>query len=374
MSGYRAPASPPPRPPIPAPVEGPYPHLSGLVSALGGAHLGAPSALVDVGELRVALDLYLDSGTVTALDVQVLAGPFPAASFRAETDADRDAKARGIAIEPQLGAPAFDDEVYVDSDEEGRTFARLLGEGARDALRALVRAGATVELGAAGVSARFDLPDQANWSARAVAELLPRLEQLLELARTPPIAWSPRTVVRRGKALLILGWLSLLPSAGACFFALDAWTTSWELPALAATLGALLAFAARPLAAQLVAGDAGSLGRYRALVGLAFLALPVASMALALSVNGALDPGPAVERHGRIVTIAGYDDETKSTSVEVLFDDDARATLHFRDRDHALQPGNPVVQTRHPGRLGFPWDDDGRATSGVFVPTKPAAK
>jgi hypothetical protein len=365
MIGYRAPAIRPARPPIPPPVEGPYPQLSPIVTALGGEHRGAPSAMVDVGDLRVVLDLYINSGTVTGLDVQVLAGPFPEARFRAETDADRAAKSRGIAVEPQVGTPSFDDEVYVDSDEEGRTFARLLGENAREALRSLVRAGLTVHLGREGVTTRLDMPDASSWSARASTELLPRIELLLELARTPPIEWTPRTLARRGKVLVILGWLALLPVALACLVATSRWTPGWELPALAAAIGVLVAFLSRPIAARLVSGDAGSLGRYRSLVALAFIQAPVVCVALALTLNGALDAGPIVERRGRIAAIENHDEGT--TRVEVLFDDGERGTRHFGDADRALQPGNPVVEQTHGGWLGFRWRGTAFATSGVFV-------
>ena len=356
------------RPRLPPPESGAYPHLGPIAASFGVEHLGALRVVLDVGEheetRRVQLDLHLDSGTVRGVDVQVDGGPFPDLELRREVAADREGKARAIASEPQLGDPEFDAKVYVDSDVDGAALRRAFDEDVRAAIVELVSAGVVVRMGPDGVRARLDAPhaaDAREWSPRAMR---PKLDALLAIGRTKAFAAGGSRRHRPGNGLVALASAALLPASGAMLFALDAWTPSYELPLLGALGGAFGGWLLRPAIERAVRGDAGSYRRYRILVALSLALGACAGIAIAVTVNGALD-GARVELHGRVVAIDEHDAEEGKTSVEIELDDGERGRRDYDDRKSELAVGNPVVERWGRGRLGFRWRESSRATSGA---------
>lgn len=286
------------------------------------------------------------------------AAEMPRIVLRAEDALDRGGKAVGLNRELQLGDPAFDAAVYVESEAPDALVARVLVEpAARAAAVALVRGPAReVQLGEGRVTARLSA---AQLAETTVAEaLLTSLRGLAAAMAVPKDMPTRGELVRRRSVghifVIAFAWLVTL---GLAVLLRPPPVLAWGPVFAALGLGGLLWLVVLVPLGLVLRGAADSL-RWFTLSAAAFLlTTPFAGMKLALWANAALDRGPEVAVR---LPVQLVDRSETLVLVDVVGLEVGRASTRLAvpmDRVLGTLPKAPgsLILTKRPGALGWPW-------------------
>jgi len=278
---------------------------------------------------------------------------------RFENRRDRFGKRLGLNRETQLGDPAFDDRVYLECDAPEAAVASLLASPrSRAALLECLEAGTdSVTLERDG-----ELIVEMRSSSPPTAERFRRLLQSLGAAASALPQLRGRAPRRSAWLALVLGLGALLGTVLAIpLAALLNWL--WEPVDNDLFVAGLAAGAAvwalwLPIVFFAVRGRSTSLRDFAISTGPSLVGWPVASVALLLFVNGALDSSPPTP-HQRVVAHR-YTTKGKSTSYHVVLEPTAGGGRRYeltvpRATYGSLREGGQAVVTTHAGALGYEW-------------------
>ena len=359
-----------------------YDQLGGAARAFGLPPPGA-SLRFQLDGLAIAATLIIESGNVRGFTLEVTGPlPLPEIAFTRETPGDRRGKRLGISRELQTGDPAFDDAVYVDTDEpDSRIVPALASATVRGAVLELLARHERLETGLGGLrfastgGADHELePDGfrrlvATAHALVVGMTAARRAELdvpgyrgAHLQLDPP-PFRPFLTTRLQRVLSMAVVISLVGSV----VVLDGYCVQfcWRPIAASSLVGAGVltgAVAAILCVLPLAVAIRGRSSSYRRWVFLAwmFLLLGAAIGPAALAAVNAVGDGSPVVEH--IVPIAAIDrrsdDDGDTTTVHV------RATWRASDDDIVfdldgthpeLRQDSPWRVATRSGALGWEW-------------------
>jgi hypothetical protein len=345
---------------MPATASGVYSHLGRLAGALGVDHHGSPELHLDRDRVRIVVSLAVDSGRVKGVEVEVLAGPYPPLVLRAETEADRTAKRRGVSRELQMDDAVFDARVYVDSDASDDALRTMLESGdVRAAAVALIDAGCRgIAFSARGIAMAFDGDGDPGASAFEPGRLRAIVESARVLADTPRIA-VPLVAPSRGRRIGVLALAILLLGAGLASVPLAA--TRWDprpgwWVAAAGGAGLALWLVVRFFLGRALRGRSSSHTAYpelRMLVLLGCVELGAGGLTV---INGALGHDVHVI-HGRVESIESRDSDGDGPQVQaaIAWDDGTKSTESLDEKGGRVVPGDAVEMRVGEGALGLQW-------------------
>ena len=350
----------PPLAPMPAEQSGGYAHLGRLAAALGAPHHGSPELHLDRDRVRVVVSLSVDSGKVRALEVEVLAGPYPPVILRTETEADRKAKRRGVSRELQLDDAAFDARVYVDSDASDAVLRAMLeSREVRAATVALLDAGCReILFSAQGITLELAADRDPGAPAYEPVRLRGIVDAARALAEAPRIA-NPEVAPTRRRTIGITVFAGAVLVAGIATIALAAtrWDpcAGWWVPA-AGGAGVALWLVVRRVVRRVLRGRSSSHTAYleaRMFIFLGCLELGAGGLTV---INGALGHG-VHDLHGRVESIESRDGDGDDAEVEakIAWGDGTNSTESIRVKDGPVGVGSVVMMRVGEGALGLRW-------------------
>jgi hypothetical protein len=352
------------------PKRGPFQELDGVARALEVPYRGAPelSARVNGTPVRLSLvsreheGLGRTTHRVVALELELGlesptdAPPSLSLDLRPETALDRNAKARGLARELELGDPAFDDHVWVGGTVPDAEAKRLLERPkTREAVRELLE-GECVRVRVTGdaVTVRW----LCSGGVVDTGAVLDGLERALEVAR----AGGPRgqPAPQHGEWVPGLAMFVFLASVGYSWFVFSDTSPAPWLPLLGVAGGALCGLALRGPIARLVRGDAESRPRYAFASLLAAVGLGLFGGVFVTHLNAALDDAPSETLNGHVASVSRLN--SSQAVVEVAWADGTTSRHLLHDRPIGLRrsnftEGDSVRLVRHPGALGAAWEE-----------------
>lgn len=218
----------------------------------------------------------------------------PRIVLRREEPLDRGGKALGINREVQLGEPAFDAAIYIETEAPEAAVRRALASPvAREAAAALVRGPAgEVELGEGRVALRLDAAALAAEPA-ALLGVLERVADLGGALAVPGDMPSRAELVQRRSVghifVVAFAWLVTLVLA---VMLRPPVVLTWGAIAGALGLGLGLWLLVCGGLALVLRGGADSMRWVLLSAGAFLMTTPFAGMKLALLANAGLDPGP----------------------------------------------------------------------------------
>jgi hypothetical protein len=330
--------------------KGPYKEFAPYARFRSVPYAGAIGlSILDEGR-TIRLSYSLNSGTINGYDVSVPIAPTPVILLRPETSTDKEGKARGINREVQVGDSTFDDRVYIESDAEDQAILRALPDEVRSAVLRLFEKGASSVL--LGLHrAQFNVPTADRRNIFDPQHMEAVIAATRALARIPAI--SPHAVVPNtgGNGTVLLSVLFSFAAVPLMIAALVVWPLcSIGLPFLAALVGFTAWWLSRSTFARSTAGHSRSYRRYLTSLGFTFFAFPAAAIAIAVTMNGALDHAAERVRSGKITNVSSDDD---GTTIDVRWDDgSSTSTSHFSGVPKA---GLRVTGHFHPGALAAEW-------------------
>ncbi|MFO0686315.1 MAG: hypothetical protein U0234_29905 [Sandaracinus sp.] len=330
------------------------------IAARYGGRFAEGRAHAEIAGVRLRAQTLVSSGVSDTFLVTALVGPLPRLLLRHEVSSDRSAKRWRLVREVQLGDPAFDDRVFIDTRLPDDAARHLLGHG--DTRAAVLRALAVaheIRFDESGLEVHYvcgNDPDLGRASAvveaaAALARALPR--DAARFASDRP--WIDRLAVPAilGSVAGCVAFALVAAFADMAWAPVDGWT--------AGALGAAASMIAwLPLALVLVALVWGRSDALRAiplvLVLSAVFCAPL-GLALVLGLNGALDRAPARDYVLPVrASHAGESDGEPYVSATFADFRDPEGTITLRfEGDHAAGPGARVALRVHDGALGLPW-------------------
>jgi hypothetical protein len=345
VSGYRTPGV------VARPKVGPYKELAAIAAAFDVPHAGAPAIEIEFAGARIAIELSLNSGTVDGATFQVM-GRWPSVCLRKELDEDRESKARGITRELQTGDPAFDQQVFVESDEPDALLRRLLSDGKRRRAVITLLRHSSVTFGERGISIRvtegkiFD-PD---WVRTHVLTHLRAAAEGPPLSPTGAATPNERTV----EVLVIVAFGALLVAFVACVTI--PWTRERFVLALAGTAIGIVAFAPlRLLVLRGVRGHSRSQDQHvSASMSLMVLLVSVGAMA-PLLLNAVVDAERRPVR-GEVDMLVGTEDDGPGVLVRARWADGSDDLVMLPE---GTRIGDVVIGTQRRGLFGWTWTQRG---------------
>lgn len=285
-------------------------------------------------------------------------GALPRVTLRPEGAIDRSGKLLGVNHEVQLGDPAFDEAVYVDSDAPDAALRHMFAAPAARAAAAVLLGETCSEVILAGERLTARIPEAllADPHRPAVLTALDELTRLRDAVATPgePAAPPPARPVRH---ILVMAavWLVL---AGAAILLRPPPTLAWGPVWSALAIGLGLWLLACVALGWSLRGGADSMRWLLVGGGFYLLVTPFAGMKLALLANAHLDestPSPAIhtieplERSdGPIIKIVAVDLEPGDPTTHLSLPA-ARV-----DPDVAAGATRITLHTR-PGAFGWRW-------------------
>lgn len=312
-----------------------------LAAALGaevvwneGGKVRAPQSFTLAGPTPITVYPELADGDLVAVVLEV-AHPdtreLPRISLRREDALDRGAKALGINREVQLGDPAFDAEIYVESEAPDQTVQQALAAPAARAAATELLRGPTDELllGNGRITAHIAATLLAEPRGAALTASRAALVALGAALAVPKDIPSREALAgRRGfRHVVVIAGLWTLTLVLALLLRPPP-TLLWGPVWLALALGAVLWLLCCGLLAALLRGAADSLRWLLISAGFFLLVAPFAGMKLALLANAALDAPPSTHSH----------------PARVLERDDAHLLLEVE----GLRPGEPRTRVTVP--------------------------
>ncbi|APR77955.1 Hypothetical protein A7982_03302 [Minicystis rosea] len=312
--------------------------------------------------VRVACDgipcdvsIGINSGSVDGVYLTAATQGLPTVTLRHETLTEKHATREGITHEAQTGDKAFDDAVFVASDDADEdVLAALSVPAVRAAIRQLLTESDRVSLAPHGVSVHI------RWDVNGVFDP-DRIRARLNAVRV--IAGAPRSMAPRaatadvwgvGAAIAVVGGVILGPIiTGAAWTAFQ--PVSSRLGHLAVAVGLTLALLLQPLLKRKLRGRSDShtsllLGRAASVIVLTELCI-----SLAVFVNAAFDHSTA-SSHDLVIVSVSHDDEDHESKVVARGDAGLEEQeLQFNDRERLVAPGQHVILRVKRGALGFPW-------------------
>lgn len=319
----------------------------------------APQSFTIPGDPKLEVFPEIEEGDCTGALFQ-LERPglaLPRVTLRPEGTLDHTGKLLGVNREVQLGDPAFDNAVYVDTEAPDAAVQQMFAAPAARVAAAALLAEVCSEVIVAGarITARIPAELLAAPHRPAVRDALAELVRLRAALAAPTVADATTPPPRGVLHILVMAgvWLAL---AVVAMFVRSPPTLAWGPVWSALAIGAGLWIVCCVALAAALRGGADSM-RWL-LIGAAFFLLvaPFAGMRLALLANTALDEAPAtpqahevrtLEVHGPAVIkleVAGPDGESIALAIPQdrsdpgLTMDATRVTLHTR-----------------PGALGWRW-------------------
>ncbi|WAS98122.1 hypothetical protein [Nannocystis punicea] len=282
----------------------------------------------------------------------------PRIVLRAEGALERGAKAVGLSRELQLGDPAFDAAVYVESEAPEALVARVLADpAARAAAAALVRGPAgEVQLGEGRVTARLSAAQLEQ--PAAAHELVASLRALAAAMAVPKDMPTRGELVRRRAVGHIFGiafaWLLTL---GLAVLLRPPQVLAWGPVFGALGLGGLLWLLVCAPLGLVLRGAPDSLRWFALAAGAFLLTTPFAGMKLALWANAALDKGPEVAVRLPVTLV---DRSETLVLIDVVGLESGRTSTRLAvpmDRVFGTLPKAPgsLILTTGEGALGWPW-------------------
>lgn len=358
-----------------------YTQLDAAARAFGLPPPGACLGLRYQG-LVVTTTLKISSGSVIGFTLEAHAA-LPELELSVETEGDRRGKRLGISREIQTGDRAFDDRVYVDSDEPDARVARALASAeVRAAALELLATFGAVHTGPTGVTL------EARGEYRSLLEP-ERFERLLAAVHAlvsgiaaadregaasayrdaapvrAPVA-SPRRpfltsrlhrVLVVSPALSLLGTVVLLTS-----MAYSQWwrpVAGGSMVALGLAAGAALGALLVPVLALLIRGRSSSYRRFVFLAILLGATLVALGPGALVAINARADRSPAAEHVVPIDAVESKsDDDSKSTTVEVHAawrPSRERLTFDLDGEHPELRAGVRWHVVSRAGALGWEW-------------------
>lgn len=317
-----------------------------LVDELQLAGVHEPlSFTVRRGDFTVAINLEINSGTVVGANAAAFwrrEGGSAFLTLRRETATDERDKSSGLAVELQLGSPAFDQRVYIDSDAPDDEVRRLLGPSSpREVIQELVGLCHEVKFSTGALLLDFGKPQGKHYDGPQLARALDLMERVW---RNGPLQATAQP--RKGDGLVGLGLAALVGSIVVFWSA----TLRWSLGAGPNAMALVALFLAGnllwPLARSMTSGHSGSGRSARVVLALLCANLAFAGTSVLLGVNALLDRQPVVEVQGRVVGVGSYDDEDGTWSISIAWDDGSEHTYHLKQ---ASEPGRPATRREHPG-------------------------
>lgn len=339
-----------------------------IVARYGG-RASEGRAHFEVAGVRLRAQILVSSGVSDTLLVTALVGALPRLLLRHEVSSDRSAKRWRLVREVQLGDPAFDDRVFIDTRLPDDTARHLLGRSdTRAAVLGVLAVAHEIRFDESGLEVHYVCGNDPDLG-RACAVV----EAAAALARTVPSdaarfgsgpSWLDRLAVLAvvGSVAGCVAFALLAALADVAWAPVDGWTAG-AMGAGASVIAWL------PLALVLVALVWGRSDALRAiplvLVLSAVFCAPLGP-ALVLGINGALDRAPA--RDYVLAVRASYAGESDGDPyVSATFADfrDPSDTITLRfEGDHAAAPGARVALRVHDGALGLPWIESASLLSG----------
>ncbi len=334
----------------------PYSELDALAAAFEVPNDKSHSIVVQLEGASFEVGVSLDSFRVVGVDVDMAAHPFPEVTLRAESDADRRGKERGINAEIQVGDPEFDRLVYIETDAtEGVVRTLLARPEHRAAIRELLWGG-SVRLSARGVSAGpFGMVCfEPDWFRKVATQLL----ILRTLPAVPTEIIDPAS--RRGASAVVV-FCALVPVmllAMVCT-SFGYWPHAAKLPLIGAGVGLGAWFALRFLLAVRIRGHSRAYRRYLAAAIVSFVDLVGFGVAGSVLLNAWADTSATVDLGTRVIAIRPGDGCTHATIAAK--DPLESMELCFTDGAHKTHVDDAVIVHFHPGFLGFTWDETAEA-------------
>lgn len=319
----------------------------------------APQSFTIHGDPAIVVFPEIEEGDCTAALFQLDrpgAAALPRVTLRAEDSLDRGGKLLGVNREVQLGDPAFDNAVYLDSEAPDAAVRQMFAAPAARVAAAALIAEVCSEVIVAGtrITARVPAELLAAPHRPAVRDALAELVRL-QAALTPPTVADATIPPPRGvlHILVMSGvWLAL---AVVAMFVRSPPTLAWGPVWSALAIGAGLWIVCIVGLAAVLRGGTDSMRWLLIGGGFFLLVAPFAGMRLALLANTALDEAPAtpqqhdvraLEVHGPTIKLEIADANDESITLALprergdpgLTTDATRVTLHTR-----------------PGALGWRW-------------------
>ncbi len=341
-------------PPPPEPAErGPYTQLTAFARSRQIPYEGALSLRVEDHGRWLRLSYSLNSGTVTGYDVEVPIAHTPYIVLRVETDTDRKGKGRGINREVQTGDTAFDLGVYIETDEGDRGVLRVLVPEVRAAMLELFGAGVTSVQLAGGIASFNVAETKTSFSAESVENVVCATRGLAKIRHTRA---RENPEAGRGAGPMI-GTILLTLAAVPCAIAAQIqWNTEGVgLQLTAAAVGVVSWWSSRSWLARATGGSSQSYRRYLTSVSFAFVGMPLASIALATMMNGALS-GRTVDVRFGVVDRVREPDEGR-TYVDVAWKGGGSTETWWYTCDRAPRKGDVAEGHFRRGFLFAAWRD-----------------
>lgn len=328
-----------------------YEELIPLARSLGDiAFQGGLDYVATLQGVEVRYELLVDSGTVVGCVVSAElasgldANQHLALTLRRETRDDVHDKHRGQTVELQLGVPAFDDAVFIDTNASEAEARRVLATPERrQAVLRLIEQAAPVSFTGDRVSAKLHTRNHTRlFDARLLTEVGSSLAPLAAVGQLEGPAQP-----RRGRWLETLGLVAVITGGFALFASAHVSGSALLAPLGAGTLGALSAWLAlAPLIGTLTAGDSGSGQRSRRVRGLLALAVGLWLGTGLLGFNAALDDAAMQRESGQVLERAAAEDDDGDWTTTVSWADGRHERLSLKDK---LEVGQRVERRWHPG-------------------------
>lgn len=319
------------------------------------------SFTLERGGRRVRVTVDSNSGMISAVVVTVYGPPLPEVSLARETSFDVLGKKLRIAREAQLGDPAFDAGVYVDSAlDEPQLRWLLVSSTARAVILRLLRTCDTLALGGEGLVSRT--LDETRF-LHEPARLEAHIDDMLALYAALPKAASALRAGQRGPTP-IFGVVILCATLATCLFASGLLAfggaglfSPFTLAAWGVVLGVAAFVPSMLLAAIALSGRASSFRRFAAFAIASFFLFVFAGPLVLLRMNVDLDASPV--REHRVPIRRAYmeqSDEGEQLFIELVSPVAADETLTLGFAGSAVPPAGTVVYIKtRDGALGFPY-------------------
>lgn len=337
----------------PEPIEpaekGPYTYLRPFAASRSLPYAGASSLSFHDADRRVTLSYSLNSGTVDGLEFSIGIATTPSITLRGETYTDRKGKDRGLNREVQVGDPAFDDRVYIECDSTDEGVLRVLRPEVRAAILALFDLSIS-EIQLSDRRASFSIATSDSHDIFEPAHIERFLDASRGLSFIPPTRDVPADNTGGGVgALIVLATIVAVPAMIAT--SVNFPTERLTLQFLGAVVGWTIWFLSRGAIARASDGHSRSYRTYLFRVSVAFLGLPLMTIALLVGANGAFDRRPERVRRGVVTSITKGEDE----EIHVRFEDGTTlSTMRFTG---FAEVGSAARGSFHPGALGVEWRD-----------------
>lgn len=300
----------------------------------------------------------------------VTAANLPLVVFRPENGRDRLGRALFLNREVQLGDRAFDDAVYIESDERDEHVQQTLAEPAmRQAVLDAVKAGNAITLSKHGVSMVIPI-SFATPAKEQIEQRIGFLEQLAKGVRNVDGADGTWTG-NRGDTLPVAMYIAMAATYLALMISTVADAARWEplhavgqkLPNQIGTIG-LLAFVV--FAFVYVRGHSRSLRNFFLMLFPAIFVIPFAPSVILWGANAAFDSAPTSTTRGHVVELPHYKDGRYTTYRVRLAVDEAQTPPQYLSYKklsliipfgtyRTLAVGDPIEVVVHRGAFEWPW-------------------